>query len=144
MIHYALRCGSDHAFDGWFRDSAAYEQQAQAGLISCPQCGERQVARALMAPALRTKKRPPVPTKTVVPPPDMPDAMRAMLQKVRAEIEAKCDYVGDAFAAEARSMHDGDQEHRPIYGEATDAQAEALEEDGIAIGRVPWIPRADG
>ena len=143
MIHYALRCGAEHPFDGWFRDSAAYESQAAAGLISCPTCGERQVARALMAPALRTKDKPVVRTKAVVPPPEMPDAMRAFLQKVRAEVEANCEYVGDTFAAEVRSMHDGEQDRRPIYGEATEAQAEALADDGIEVGRIPWLPRSD-
>ena len=143
MIHYALRCGAEHPFDGWFRDSAAYEAQAAAGLITCPTCGERQVARALMAPALRTKAKPPVPSKAVAVAPDMPDGMRALLQRVRAEVEANCDYVGDAFAAEVRSMHDGEQDHRPIYGEATDAQAEALADDGIEVGRIPWLPRSD-
>ena len=24
MIHYDLRCSQDHAFDGWFKDSAAF------------------------------------------------------------------------------------------------------------------------
>ncbi len=143
MIHYALRCGAEHAFDGWFRDSAAYEAQAAAGLITCPTCGERQVARALMAPAVRTKPKPAVQTKAVAVAPDMPDGMRAMLQRVRAEVEANCDYVGDAFAAEVRAMHDGEQDSRPIYGEATDAQAEALADDGIEVGRIPWLPRSD-
>ncbi|EFH11179.1 DUF1178 family protein, partial [Teichococcus cervicalis] len=52
MIHYQLRCDQDHGFDGWYRDSAAFEKLAAAGLIDCPVCGSHRVQRALMAPAI--------------------------------------------------------------------------------------------
>lgn len=147
MIHYQLRCGAEHGFDGWFRDSGAYEEQAARGLIECPVCGERQVARALMAPAVPRKG---TRTETPAPPPKkavageaMPAEVRAALQRLRGEVERNCDYVGDAFAAEARRIHDGDSPARGIYGEATESQAEALRDDGIEVGRIPWLPRAD-
>ena len=28
MIRFALHCGQDHAFEGWFRDGAAFDRQA--------------------------------------------------------------------------------------------------------------------
>ena len=74
----------------------------------------------------------------------MPDHLRAMLQRVRAEIERTCDYVGAEFAEEARRIHNGASERRGIYGETTPDQAEALAEDGIEVARIPWVPRADG
>ena len=52
--------------------------------------------------------------------------MVALLQRMRAEIEQKCDYVGQDFAEEARKIHRGDSEARGIYGEASEADAEAL------------------
>ncbi len=55
MIHYQLRCGSEHEFDGWFAGSAAFERQADAGLIACPVCAGTDVTRALMAPNLTRK-----------------------------------------------------------------------------------------
>lgn len=154
MIHYHLRCGAAHEFDAWFRDSAAYEEQATAGLLECPQCGERQVARALMAPAVPRRGRDAVlaetapraprspPARPEAPPP-MPDHVRAVLARMRSEIERRCEYVGDNFAAEARRIHAGETPHRGIYGEATDDQAEALADDGIEVSRIPWLPRAD-
>ncbi|HEX2940672.1 MAG TPA: DUF1178 family protein, partial [Rhodopila sp.] len=51
---------------------------------------------------------------------------------------------GNEFADEARRMHRGEIEQRPIYGEASDEQAESLVEEGIDISRIPWVPRADG
>lgn len=171
MIHYQLRCGAAHEFDGWFQDSAGFEKLAAAGLVECPHCGGSQVTRALMAPAVRKSRR-----KVVAPPPEekaedkpaeapaapvpapqepggmgqrvaagpIPAQLLAMLQRMRAEVEKSCDYVGDGFAEEARKIHNGEVEARGIYGEATEAEAEALAEDGIDIARLPWVPRADG
>jgi hypothetical protein len=74
----------------------------------------------------------------------LPAQMVAVLQRIRAEVEKACDYVGPDFADEARRIHRGETEPRGIYGEATEEQAESLAEDGIEVGRIPWIPRADG
>jgi hypothetical protein len=156
MIHYQLRCGAGHAFDGWFRDSAAFEQQTEAGYTTCPVCGAADVKRALMAPALGKKGRKPpaqIEASAVAAPErpptpiaggELPDGMRAMLQKLRAEVEKKCDYVGSEFAAEARRIHSGASEKRGIYGEASPEDAERLADDGIDVAQIPWVPRADG
>jgi len=155
MIHYQLRCADAHEFDGWFKDSGNFERQAKRGLIACPICANTHVDRALMAPRLRTKTRvidhetqaeaPTVPAPAPVQAAGgaMPDQLRAMLHKLRAEVETKCDYVGDQFASEARKIHNGDAEPRGIYGETTDDEAEALAEDGIEVALIPWLPRAD-
>ncbi len=79
-----------------------------------------------------------------VQPPRLPAQVRAMLQKLRAEVERNCDYVGPDFAAEARRIHRGESDRRGIYGEATQEQAEGLRDDGIEIAHIPWVPRADG
>ncbi len=157
MIHYQLRCSADHGFDGWFRDSAAFDVQAERGLVECPACGDTRVNRALMAPRI-AKSRPVLDGKTgepaAVPAPVqetpvagkdavLPDKVRAALQRLRAEVERNCDYVGQDFAEEARRIHHGESESRGIYGESTPEQAEALAEDGIEVARIPWLPRAD-
>ena len=43
MIVYDLKCRKGHGFEAWFRDSAAYDDQAAAGKVSCPACGSRRV-----------------------------------------------------------------------------------------------------
>jgi len=151
MIHYQLRCSADHTFDGWFRDSAAFDAQAQRGLVSCPACGDTTVNRALMAPRIGkgasvvdpsgVPQGAPVPEKTGV---AVPDHVRAMLQRLRADVERNCDYVGPGFADEARRIHRGESDKRGIYGESTPEQAEALADEGIEVARIPWVPRADG
>ncbi len=157
MIHYQLRCSGDHSFDGWFRDSAAFDAQAERGLVECPACGDTRVNRALMAPRIG-KSRPVLDGKTgepaavPVPAPEkpvadkdavLPDKVRAALQRLRAEVERNCTYVGQDFADEARRIHRGEAESRGIYGESTPEQAEALADDGIEVARIPWLPRAD-
>src|SRR4051794_32680809 len=56
MIRFSLRCISDHEFEGWFRDGATFEAQQQAGEIACPECGDHQIEKALMAPAISRGK----------------------------------------------------------------------------------------
>ncbi len=119
MIHYQLQCRHGHGFDGWFRDSAAFEAQVARGLLECPECGNTEISRALMAPAVAKSKPPavpaPAPTQAEAPfapvtvtGKKLPDKVRAMLQHLRAEIERNCEYVGPDFAAEARRIHRGD------------------------------------
>jgi hypothetical protein len=161
MIHYALRCHDDHGFDGWFKDSATFEKMAARGLVDCPVCGSTRVERALMAPAIgaaaKAKGRSePKPEPARAAPPALPPAtpkaatgpmpaqMVAMLQKLRAEVEKNCDYVGPRFAEEARRIHEGEAEARGIFGEATPEEAEALKEDGIGFETIPWVKPAEG
>ena len=163
MIHYQLRCPQDHGFDGWFRDSAAFDEQSGRGLLECPVCGDHAVERALMAPAVtrsppsRSGGRAPAEEPAASAPPPapaagatvtagggLPAATRATLQRLRAEIERTCDYVGADFAEEARRIHSGERERRGIYGDASEEQAERLAEEGIEVARIPWVPRADG
>jgi hypothetical protein len=161
MIHYALRCGDGHEFDGWFRSSASFDQQAGAGLLDCPVCASTTVQRALMAPRIAASAVPPpdppaakpnpaqqaaAPDQPAPPsasPPPLPDGVRAALQRIRAEVEKNCEYVGPHFAQEVRRMAEKAVPARPVYGEATPDEAEALAEDGIDVTRIPWVPRAD-
>lgn len=154
MIHYQLRCAAGHEFDGWFKHSDGFEAQAAGGLVACPSCGNTDVMRSLMTPGIPRKGRELVPAP--LPAPEvpiaaglpaaggvMPDSVRVALHKLREEVEKNCDYVGADFAEEARRIHNGETTPRGIYGESTDEEAEALEEDGIAFARIPWAPRND-
>jgi hypothetical protein len=50
MILFTLNCARGHRFEGWFRDGDRFEAQQKAGEISCPQCGDTKVEKAVMAP----------------------------------------------------------------------------------------------
>lgn len=152
MIRYQLRCGAGHEFEGWFPGSNAFEQQAADGLLCCPQCGTHTVARALMAPAVRTRPAAPAQAEETLPPtatppghaPEaLPDAMIALLQKMRQTVEEHCEDVGDRFAHEALEMHRGTRESRGIYGSMTVQEQAELDEEGVEVHAIPWVRRAD-
>lgn len=143
MILYDLRCRRGHHFETWFRDSAAYDEQAAAGEVSCPICGSRKVEKAPMAPRVAAGEdaRRGVPVAHAETE-KAGQTMRA-LKELRKKIEENFDHVGPAFAEEARKIHYGEADPRNIYGETSDEEASALSEEGISFGRIPWAPRRD-
>ena len=135
MIRYALTCDADHAFEAWFGMSADYDDQAARGLVECPFCGSRAVRKQIMAPAVSGTKRTPA-----ADPAKMQAMMGALAREVREHVETNFDYVGDAFAAEARDIHEGRSEKREIYGEATPAEVKKLKDDGVPVAPLPAVP----
>ncbi len=131
MIKYALVCEHGHEFEGWFGASADYDDQHARGLLDCPTCGSKAVRKAIMAPAVVGAK-----AQHFAPAPS-PEAMREMALQVRRQVEDNFDYVGEAFAKEARAIHEGKAEERGIYGEATPAEVKALVEDGVPVAPLP-------
>jgi hypothetical protein len=66
--------------------------------------------------------------------------LRAKLRELREHIVKNADNVGERFPNEARKMHYGDIEHRPIYGEASPDEARALIEEGVEVTPLPVLP----
>ena len=135
MIVYRLICAEGHEFDSWFRNGAAFDRQSAKGALSCPDCGNNEIGKAVMAPRLNRG----VEESSV--PPEI--AARAALRELRKKIEAECEHVGDGFAQEARAIHDGTAEARGIYGQTSPEEAERLKEDGIEFAVIPWITTHD-
>jgi len=131
MIVYDLRCRKGHGFEAWFRDSAAYDEQAAAGKVSCPTCGSRRIEKAPMAPRVAKGR------------PDAEVAILRAAREVRRKVEENCDYVGPDFAEEARKIHYGETDPRGIYGETSDDEARSLRDEGVEFNRVIWPVRHD-
>jgi hypothetical protein len=153
MIRYNLRCERGHAFESWFQSSSAYEAQEKRQLVNCPACGSAKVERAIMAPQIVSKKgrdsapaTPVVASTEVTAPASTPLMMaqerelRAKLKELRDHIVKNADNVGERFPNEARKMHYGDIEHRPIYGEASPDEARSLIEEGVEVSPLPVLP----
>jgi hypothetical protein len=68
--------------------------------------------------------------------------MMQALGAIRAHVEETFDDVGDAFAKEARAIHEGRAEDRGIYGQATPTEVRDLVEDGIRVAPLPPAPKA--
>jgi len=138
MIKYALRCDRTHEFEGWFGSSVDYDDQAARGLVECPVCGSTGVSKQIMAPAVAGTKA--QRSDDPVVDPKMREMMMTAMGEVRRHVEENFDYVGDAFAKEARAIHEGKSEERGIYGEASPAEVKALVEDGVKVAPLPPGP----
>jgi hypothetical protein len=66
--------------------------------------------------------------------------LRAKLKELRDHVVKNADNVGERFPNEARKMHYGDIEHRPIYGEASADEAKSLIDEGIEVTPLPALP----
>jgi len=125
VIVFDLRCDGAHAFEAWFANSSAFEDQRSAGQILCPFCASTHVTKAMMAPRLGTRGNRSAETSIAEALPKLAALQAAMLKKSQ--------WVGNDFADQARAMSDGEAIPATIHGTATIAQARALHEDGIGI-----------
>jgi hypothetical protein len=156
MIRYALHCDRNHDFESWFQSSSAYDSQVKRKLVTCPICGSAKIGKAIMAPRIVGKKGrgpatpPPEPVAATMAeaPSSGPTSLmmaqekelRTKLKELRDHIVKNADNVGERFANEARAMHYGDKEHRPIYGEASPDEAKSLIDEGIEVSPLPTLP----
>jgi len=136
MIRYALTCDHDHEFEGWFASSADYDDQLGRGLLDCPVCASKAVRKQIMAPAVAGTKR----TERDPTPAKVQAMMMEAAGRIRAHVEENFDDVGDAFASEARAIHEGKAEDRGIYGQATPKEVRDLVEDGVPVAPLPPEP----
>ena len=126
MIRFTLTCDQDHSFESWFASNHACDKLMSAGMVSCTSCGSMTISKTLMAPAVGKKGGITAPATP--------------LEKLRKDVEANSEYVGDNFASQARDMHDGVIPDKPIYGEANLTQARKLLEDGVPVVPLPFMP----
>jgi hypothetical protein len=139
VICFSLICADGHEFDGWFRNNADFERQAQRGLIDCAVCGSNKVSKALMAPAIAKGKKEGREPMALSPGDDIRQTM-LRLRKLVDTLKENAEYVGERFAEEARRIHFEEVEPRGIYGEATPEEARSLIEDGIDVMPLPVFP----
>jgi hypothetical protein len=158
VIAYTLACERGHEFESWFASGSTFDTQAKRGLVTCPICGSAKVAKAIMAPSVARKDRG-APKAGPLPPPAAPQAggtpsppqklavlgeperqLRDMIRAVRKHVSENADYVGRRFPEEARQMHNGEIEHRSIWGEASPDEAKELAEEGVEVHPLPVLP----
>jgi hypothetical protein len=160
MIVFDLVCGDGgHVFEAWFGSSEDYESQRTRGLLSCPMCGSMAIEKAVMAPRVAAKGNQRQEIRVAADAPQAAGAvpmasgqasaaaMKAMFRAL-ADAQQKAlqgsDYVGPRFAEEARAIHEGESDDRPIHGQATLEEAKALIEDGIPVAPLPLPVRPPG
>lgn len=150
MIIFDLSCEQEHRFEGWFQNAAAFEQQQKDGLIACPQCNSPRVRRIPSAVLIAGQKssvdsEPAVSAangEEIIAPSSRTQAM-ALYRQLTQVMEALSEDVGTSFAEEARRMHYQEIPERPIRGRTSDDEFSALQEEGIAVLRLPKIREED-
>jgi hypothetical protein len=160
MKVFNLRCHHDHRFEGWFGSEDDYRTQLEGGLLVCPLCADSSIERLPSAPRLNVSRArapveeqpaaasapPATPSSSMGLPARQPQDMTLQslwMQAVRHVI-ANTDDVGERFAEEARRIHYGEADERPIRGQATRDEAEALREEGIEVMPLPVPPALKG
>jgi hypothetical protein len=136
VIQYSLHCSNGHQYDAWFKSAAAFDEQQARGIVTCAICGDAEVGKAPMAPAVARTDG-----ETVSLSSGHPDAtrFREMLRAYRHKVTSEADYVGDRFAEEARKIHFEETEQRGIYGQATREEVVSLLDEGIDFMPLPDV-----
>lgn len=132
-----LQCGHGHVFEGWFASEDDFASQQTRGLVTCPMCGDSTVAKKLSAPRLNLGHAREVvgsPQHEVVAAAgDDQQSLQAAWLGMARRIVADTEDVGERFAEEARRIHYGESDQRGIRGKASQAETEALLDEGISV-----------
>ncbi|WP_323000180.1 DUF1178 family protein [Castellaniella sp.] len=149
---FDLACEHDHVFEGWFASQESYDEQRSQGMVRCPICHSDQITRRVSAPHLNVShlrresmaasaEQPVAQGHAAVAAPSSDQLTRLQAEVLRQirKIVRQTDDVGARFADEARRMHSGEIEERPIRGTASVEECRELAEDGISIMPIPDI-----
>jgi hypothetical protein len=135
-----LRCGQQHAYEGWFASEDDFVAQQGRGAVACPICGDTETVRLPSAPRLRVSRNSTAPEPGRSPASTEMTLQSQWLRAVRHVMDSTED-VGERFPEEARRIHYGEVEERGIRGKASREDADALREEGIEVMALP-LPAA--
>ncbi len=148
---FDLSCEHEHVFEGWFSSQDSYQDQLSQGLVRCPVCHSDQITRRVSAPHLnvshlrtepatpRADSAPQARAAVAAPSGDQMARLQAEVLRQIRRIVRQTDDVGARFADEARRMHSGEIEERPIRGTASVEECRELVDEGISIMPIPDI-----
>jgi hypothetical protein len=138
MIVFDLTCTHGHRFEGWFASADDFERQSKAVLVRCPVCDDASVVR--LPSAKVHVGRATVDTPRAAEEPDAETTIAGLpeelVRKLR-EIVRNTENVGTRFSEEARKIHYEEVPRRPIRGQASRDDADALRDEGIEFTPLP-------
>jgi len=135
---FDLQCDRGHVFEGWFGSHDDYDAQRARGLVACPVCDSHEIVKRLSAPHLNVAHlHAPQPAAAGGPLATATAVLQAQIMRQVREMLRKAENVGPRFAEEARRIHEGEADDRPIRGVATPEERAALADDGIEVMAVP-------
>tara|TARA_B100001123_G_C14408567_1_gene669836 strand:+ start:98 stop:514 length:417 start_codon:yes stop_codon:yes gene_type:complete len=137
MIKYNLACKCGKNFESWFSSSAEFDSLCKKKLVKCIYCNSSSITKSVMAPNLASKSNK-ISKKTKI-----EKDVRKQLVNFRKYIEKNCEYVGNNFPQEARSIHYDKKSSQGIYGKATSEETSELLEEGIEVATIPWVDKSE-
>ncbi len=139
MVIYDLTCDNEHSFEGWFSGPENYQEQLSRNEIACPVCNSTAITKLPHTCAVHMKKEaaPAPAAQRSKPGMPTPEQFREALIRVHHYVQNHFEDVGPRFAEEARRIHDGEVEERPIHGTATPQEQEALDDDQVPYMTLP-------
>jgi len=173
MTVYKIRCEEDHEFDVWFCNSAAYGQQKDNNLISCPYCGSSDIEKVSISRSSKKSKEKSGFTKSIVPTKKassdfvkifendkhlriktaeqnltgdhhkLETEQQSALRVLQTIVKRNCKNVGKNFSEEVRKMHYGEAKKCNIYGQASTEEIVDLYQEGIEVFPLPFSSKED-
>jgi hypothetical protein len=141
MIKYNLECLCGENFESWFQNSNEYEKLLKKNLINCFVCGSsKTIKKSIMAPSVASSKTS-VTKKDVEQKKEFLKNVKSKIRELNDYITKNAEYVGDKFVSEVRSIHYDNKQKRNIYGNATLEETKELQEEGIDVATIPWVPK---
>jgi len=145
MIIYDLTCRQGHRFEGWFPKPADFDAQKERGLLSCQVCGDHCIEKVLTggkylhrSAAQSAPQQASVSSTQAHSVSSDVDAV-TVLKAIRQYVTANFENVGPKFAETVRAINRGEQDDRPVYGQATPEEREQLEEEGLPCAVLPEL-----
>ncbi|MCB9481938.1 MAG: DUF1178 family protein [Desulfobacteraceae bacterium] len=140
MITYDLICKNGHNFEGWFETGSDFNSQLEAGLISCPLCGNTSISK-LLSPVGYIKKTGQAASQVKTEADENIKLIEESLQKISSYFEKNFENVGSDFTKTALKIHYGVEEPKNIRGNATEEEKKILEKEGVTFLDIPILKK---
>ena len=157
MVIYDLVCQYGHEFEGWFRNAEELVSQQESKILTCPFCNTESVTKKVTASKIARKSNSSQAlqsaatnvgsslsneTDGVDMSAERFGKLQRMLGKVHDYVDKNFEDVGNRFAEEALSIHNGEKESANIRGTATQSEINDLEMEGVVALPLPEKPIA--
>jgi hypothetical protein len=137
MKVFNLRCGQQHAYEGWFASEDEFVSQQERGIVACPLCGDTEAVRMPNAARLKVSRHAEPAERALADTASTEVTLQSQWLRAVRQVLSSTEDVGERFPEEARRIHYGEVEERGIRGRATKEDADALREEGIEVMALP-------
>ncbi len=148
MIIFDLICDCGFQFEGWFKDHAEFHSQQDNGLITCPQCNNKEGIRKILSPVAYRKtssfsKQSQPSQQEEIHETNFVRAANEVLNTITEYVEKNFEDVGAEFTRKTLKIHYGVEEAKNIRGVVTADEEKLLNDEGIKLLKIPIIKKTN-